>query len=55
MRAGSVSAQSSQPKLKFDFGPGRVASGYTQVLAGTIYTRELGYGFEPGAVARDDE
>ena len=49
MRAGSIQAQSSQPKLKFDFGPGKVASGFTQVLAGTIYTRELGYGFEPGA------
>jgi lysophospholipase L1-like esterase len=44
-----VQAQSSQPKLKFDFGPGKVVSGYTQVLAGTMYSRELGYGFEPGA------
>jgi len=35
--------------LKFDFGPGRVAPGYTPVLEKNIYTRELGYGFEPGA------
>ncbi|HWW74976.1 MAG TPA: rhamnogalacturonan acetylesterase [Pyrinomonadaceae bacterium] len=35
--------------LKFDFGPGRVKRGYTQVLATTLYTKELGYGFEPGA------
>src|SRR5947208_8671604 len=34
---------------KFDFGPGRVAPGYAQVLANTIYSKELGYGFEPGA------
>ncbi len=33
--------------LKFDFGPGKVAPGYTQVLPTTIYSKELGYGFEP--------
>jgi lysophospholipase L1-like esterase len=35
--------------LKFDFGPGRVAAGYTQILQTTTYRKELGYGFEPGA------
>ncbi len=35
--------------LKFDFGLGRVAPGYREVLPGTIYSRERGYGFEPGA------
>jgi lysophospholipase L1-like esterase len=35
--------------FKFDFGPGKVAAGYTQVLATTLYTRETGFGFEPGA------
>jgi len=35
--------------LKFDFGPGKVAPGYTQVTQQTIYSKELGYGFEPGA------
>ena len=35
--------------LKFDFGAGKVAPGYTQVLPTTVYTKELGYGFEPGA------
>ncbi len=39
----------NQTNWKFDFGPGRVASGYTQVLADTVYSKELGYGFEPGA------
>ncbi len=33
--------------LKFDFGPGKVAPGYTQVLETTTYSKELGYGFEP--------
>src|SRR5262249_15799427 len=39
----------AQANLKFDFGPGTVAPGYAQVIAGTVYNQELGYGFEPGA------
>lgn len=35
--------------LKFDFGPGKVKAGYRQVLPTTVYTKELGYGFEPGS------
>jgi lysophospholipase L1-like esterase len=35
--------------LRFDFGPGKVAKGYTQVLATTTYTNELGYGFDLGS------
>jgi lysophospholipase L1-like esterase len=34
---------------KFDFGPGKVAQGYTQILPTTIYNIETGYGFEPGS------
>ncbi|HEX8503656.1 MAG TPA: rhamnogalacturonan acetylesterase [Pyrinomonadaceae bacterium] len=34
--------------LKFDFGPGKVKPGYRQVLPDTAYTKERGYGFEPG-------
>lgn len=34
---------------KFDFGPGKTASGYTQVKAADVYTSDTGYGFEPGA------
>jgi lysophospholipase L1-like esterase len=30
---------------KFDFGPGKVRKGYTQVLPTTAYSTELGYGF----------
>ena len=39
----------NQTNWKFDFGPGKVAPGYKQILANTIYSKELGYGFEPGA------
>lgn len=34
---------------KFDFGPGAVAPGYTRVTPENIYSRESGYGFEPGS------
>jgi lysophospholipase L1-like esterase len=39
----------NRTSLKFAFGPGKVPSGYTQVLPTTAYTNGLGYGFEPGA------
>lgn len=42
---------SAQTTRKFDFGPGKVAAGYTQVRANTAYTSALGYGFETGAAA----
>jgi lysophospholipase L1-like esterase len=45
----SARVQSPQTVFKFDFGPGKVAPGYTQVLPTTVYTEELGYGLEPGA------
>jgi lysophospholipase L1-like esterase len=34
---------------KFDFGPGAVAPGYQQVMPQNIYSREAGFGFEPGS------
>jgi lysophospholipase L1-like esterase/fibronectin type 3 domain-containing protein len=34
----------------FDFGPGEVARGATQVTAATAYTSDLGYGFEDTTV-----
>ena len=47
---GSVAATYGQSStMKFDFGPGKVANGYTQILQTTTYSKELGYGFEPGA------
>src|SRR6267143_1168404 len=45
---GQVISPNAQ-SLKFDFGPGKVAPGYTQVLQTTTYSKELGYGFEPGS------
>ena len=35
---------------KFDFGPGKVAPGYTPVTPANVYTKESGFGFEPGAL-----
>jgi lysophospholipase L1-like esterase len=46
---GGALVSFAQSGVKFDFGPGKVAPGYKQVLADTIYTRKRGYGFEPGA------
>lgn len=43
----SITKQATATHLKFDFGPGKVAPGYTQVLQTTTYSKELGYGFEP--------
>ncbi len=39
----------AQTSFKFDFGPGKIAAGYTQVLPATLFTAELGYGIEAGA------
>ncbi len=47
LAAASVAATSVQP-LKFDFGTGAAAPGYTQVLPDAIYTAGRGFGFEPG-------
>lgn len=47
--ASAAQAQERKTSFKFDFGPGKVALGYIQVLPATIYSREPGYGFEPGA------
>ena len=48
-RARGASGREDTPTLKFDFGPGKVRDGYRQVLPADVYTKELGYGFEPGA------
>jgi lysophospholipase L1-like esterase len=34
---------------KFDFGPGQLAPGFKRVMPQDIYSRETGFGFEPGA------
>jgi hypothetical protein len=38
-----------QTAFKFDFGSGKVAPGHIQILPTTVYTRELGYGFDLGS------
>jgi lysophospholipase L1-like esterase len=44
----AAASQAGTPVFRFDFGPGKVASGYVQVPASAVYSRETGYGFEPG-------
>lgn len=44
-----VVAQQPRTTWKFNFGPGKVEPGYTQVSPDTVFTKERGYGFEPGA------
>src|SRR5215210_2472534 len=50
--ADSLRARADSASLRFDFGAGRVAKGYKQVLATTLYTKETGYGFEPGSMVQ---
>ena len=47
--AQQAAPEPPRTNFKFDFGPGPIAPGYTQVLPATIYSREPGYGFEPGS------
>ena len=48
MNTTAAQAQTNRTSFKFDFGPGEVAPGYIQVLPTVVYSKELGYGFEPG-------
>src|SRR5262245_37004318 len=49
---GPQPASQHRNSYQFDFGPGKIAPGYRQVLPTTIYSRSVGYGFEPGAMVR---
>jgi lysophospholipase L1-like esterase len=49
MMTAGASAQAEKTDFKFDFGPGKIESGYTQIVPDALYSPELGYGFEPGA------
>ena len=42
----------AQP-LKFDFGSGRAASGFTPVASSKVYSDDTGFGFEKGAIVND--
>jgi lysophospholipase L1-like esterase len=46
------SAQAQTPPIRFDFGSGHAAPGYTKVTATSTYTDEAGYGFESGSSIR---
>jgi lysophospholipase L1-like esterase len=43
-----AAAAAAENGLKFQFGPGKVQPGYTQVLPTTLFNPKKGYGFEPG-------
>lgn len=45
----AANANAEKTGFKFDFGSGKTASGYIQIMPNTAYSKELGYGFEPGA------
>ena len=44
-----LAATPAWAQTKFDFGSGKVAPGFTQVLPDMVFTPERGYGFDPGA------
>ncbi len=48
--ANKTETQIKKSCFKFDFGLGKVEPGYIQILPTTEFTKEIGYGFEPGAV-----
>jgi len=50
-----ICAQTVQVPQKFDFGGGRVATGYTQVSAATMFSPATGYGLEPGARVKETD
>ncbi len=43
--ADTGTSEAQQEPLRFDFGPGTVADGYTQVTADSTYSEETGFGF----------
>ncbi|MEO7412149.1 MAG: rhamnogalacturonan acetylesterase, partial [Opitutaceae bacterium] len=45
----AFSAETPAVNRKFDFGSGKVATGYTQILPKMLYSTERGFGFESGA------
>lgn len=47
--SSTLPAQKVSTNFKFDFGSGKLATGYTQVLPSTIYSKELGYGIDFGS------
>jgi lysophospholipase L1-like esterase len=48
-------AQVAKTSFKFDFGRAKAAPGYVHVPADAVYSKEPGYGFEPGAAFQGDK
>ncbi|WP_201980039.1 rhamnogalacturonan acetylesterase [Hymenobacter rubidus] len=46
--AATAAAQTPKTTFKFDFGPGKAAAGYQQVLPSAAYSPTTGYGFDFG-------
>ena len=49
MGSGTSHASAETTSYRFDFGPGKVESGYLQVVPATVYSKERGYGFDLGS------
>jgi lysophospholipase L1-like esterase len=49
--APAAAAQAPKTTFKFDFGPGKAAPGYQQVLPTATYSPATGYGFDLGTTA----
>lgn len=48
MLSTGLHAQDVKTSFKFDFGTGKAAPGYTKVSPSTVYTKDMGYGFDFG-------
>ncbi|WP_223833379.1 hypothetical protein [Pedobacter riviphilus] len=42
----NLSQAQERNSYKFDFGPGKIAKGYIQILPNDAYSKEKGYGFD---------
>lgn len=51
--APMAAAQVARTSFRFDFGRAKAGPGYVRVPADAVYSKELGYGFEPGGAVRD--
>ena len=49
----AAKAQEIKTNFKFDFGSGKVAKGYRQVLATDVFANEIGYGFDFATTVTD--
>jgi len=51
--SAKIEDKSAAVKLMFDFGSGKLAPGYTPVRVNEVYSKETGYGFEPGSAVQE--